>query len=127
MYSRKLFPALFRTKYPTQFLVIIICFTYACITPFILPVGAIFFFFALIVYKKQALYVYTPTYESGGILFPQAVRKTIFALIISQMTFIGYTLIRRGVYQARQSRCLIDFSYFDVHLPHQNWLLFESM
>ena len=32
-------------------------------------------------------------------MFPQAVRKTIFALIISQMTFIGYTLIRKGVYQ----------------------------
>mmetsp|Transcript_10769 Transcript_10769/g.23042 ORF Transcript_10769/g.23042 Transcript_10769/m.23042 type:complete len:1479 (+) Transcript_10769:104-4540(+) len=92
-------PIMYGWEYPTQFLVIIICFTYACITPFILPVGAIFFFFALIVYKKQALYVYTPTYESGGILFPQAVRKTIFALIISQMTFIGYTLIRRGVYQ----------------------------
>ena len=26
-------------KYPTQFLVITICFTYACITPIILPVG----------------------------------------------------------------------------------------
>ena len=78
-------------EYPTQFLAIIICFTYACMTPFVLPVGAAYFFMALLVYKKQALYVYTPTYESGGRMFPQAVSKTLFALLISQMTFIGYT------------------------------------
>jgi hypothetical protein len=91
-------------QYPTQFLVITICFTYAIITPVILPVGAIYFFFALLVYKKQALYVYTPTYDSGGLLFPQSVSKTLFALLISQLTFIGYTLIRKGVYQV----CLPD-------------------
>ena len=32
-------------------------------------------------------------------MFPQAVSKTLFALMISQLTFIGYTLIRRGVFQ----------------------------
>jgi hypothetical protein len=82
--------------YPTQFLVIIICFTYACISPLVLPVGSIYFFFALLVYKKQALYVYSPTHESGGKMFPQAISKTLFALVISQLTFIGYTLIRKG-------------------------------
>jgi hypothetical protein len=89
-------PILYGWEYPTQFLVITICFTYACITPIILPVGATYFFFALIVYKKQSLYVYTPTYDSGGSLFPQSVGKTLFALLISQLTFIGYTLIRKG-------------------------------
>lgn len=92
-------PIYYGWEYPTQFLVIIICFTYACITPFILPVGALYYFVALLVYKKQALYVYTPTYESGGRMFPQAVSKTLFALLISQLTFIGYTLIRKGVFQ----------------------------
>jgi len=92
-------PIYYGWEYPTQFLAIIICFTYACITPFILPVGAAYFFFAQIVYKKQSLYVYTPTYDSGGSMFPQAISKTLFALMISQLTFIGYTLIRKGVFQ----------------------------
>lgn len=92
-------PIYYGWEYPTQFLAIIVCFTYACITPLILPVGATYFFFAQIVYKKQSLYVYTPTYDSGGSMFPQAVSKTLFALMISQLTFIGYTLIRRGVFQ----------------------------
>lgn len=92
-------PIYYGWEYPTQFLAIIICFTYACITPLILPVGATYFFFALQVYKKQSLYVYTPTYDSGGSMFPQAISKTMFALMISQLTFIGYTLIRKGVFQ----------------------------
>lgn len=43
-----------------------ICFTYACISPIILPIGAIYFLAALIVYKKQILLVYAQEYESGG-------------------------------------------------------------
>jgi hypothetical protein len=94
-------PIYYGWEYPTQFLVIIICFTYACITPFVLPVGSVYYFFALLVYKKQALYVYSPTYESGGRMFPQAISKTLFALLISQLTFIGYSLLRKGVLQVR--------------------------
>ena len=99
-------PIYYGWEYPTQFLVIIICFTYACITPFVLFFGSAYFFAALLVYKKQALYVYTPTYESGGRMFPQAVSKTLFALLISQMTFIGYSLIRKAVFQVSFNICI---------------------
>jgi len=53
-------------EYPNQLLVIVICFTYACISPIILPIGALYFLAALVVYKKQVLLVYAPEYESGG-------------------------------------------------------------
>jgi hypothetical protein len=86
-------------EFPTQLLVIIICFTYACICPIILPVGAIFFGMALMVYKKQLLYVYTPVYESGGALFPDVCQKTLGGLICGQLTFIGYTIIRGCRYE----------------------------
>jgi hypothetical protein len=76
-------------------------------------VGSLYFFVALLVYKKQALYVYSPTYESGGKMFPQAVSKTLFALVISQLTFIGYTLIRKGT--IRQVR-LLHLSIIHLHL-----------
>ena len=36
-------------------------------------------------------------------MFPQAVTKTLLALFISQLTFIGYSLIRKNVFQVRQS------------------------
>ena len=51
---RKL-PLQYGWEYPTLFLVIIICFNYACITPVVLPAGAVYFFIALLVYKKQAM------------------------------------------------------------------------
>ena len=110
-------------EYPTQFLVIIICFTYACISPLVLPVGSLYFFVALLVYKKQALYVYSPTYESGGRMFPQAVTKTLSALLISQMTFIGYTLIRKGLYQVRTTQLFLPLCFLNC-ISH---LIFPSI
>lgn len=62
-------------EYPTQLLVIVICFTYACMSPVILLCGAIYFQLALLVYKKQILHVYTPEYEDGGQMFPSVVQR----------------------------------------------------
>ena len=44
-------PLYYGWEYPTQLLVIVICFTYACISPVILIFGAIYFAGALMVYK----------------------------------------------------------------------------
>jgi hypothetical protein len=84
-------------EFPSQLMVIMIVFTYAVICPVILPVGLLYFFFSLIVYKKQVLYVYQPIYESGGAMFPSALQRTLFALACGQLTLIGY-LITRGFY-----------------------------
>lgn len=92
---------LYGWEYPSQLLVIVICFTYACISPIILPVGAIYFFLALMVYKKQVLYVYTPIYESGGTFFPAACDRTLVGLLCGQLTFLGYIVIRKCYYQVR--------------------------
>mmetsp|Transcript_19053 Transcript_19053/g.27923 ORF Transcript_19053/g.27923 Transcript_19053/m.27923 type:complete len:1047 (+) Transcript_19053:87-3227(+) len=86
-------------EYPTQLLVIVICFTYACISPIILVFGTLYFMGALLVYKKQLLFVYTPLYESGGQLFPSVCDRTLVGLICGQITFIGYCLIRKGHHQ----------------------------
>jgi len=90
---------LYGWEYPSQLLVVVICFTYACICPIILPFGAIFFVGSLMVYKKQVLYVYTPLYESGGAMFPDACNYMLFGLLCSQTILIGYTLIRMCFYE----------------------------
>jgi len=86
-------------EYPTQLLVIVICFTYSVISPIILPIGSVYFFCALLVYKKQVLHVYTPFYESGGAMFPGACLRMLSGLICSHMTLIGYLIIRGGFLQ----------------------------
>jgi len=50
-------------EYPTLILVATICFIYSCITPVILPIGALYFCCALIVMKMQLLHVYVPRAE----------------------------------------------------------------
>lgn len=86
-------------EFPSQLLVIVIVFTYATICPVILPFGALYFMGSLVVYKKQVLYVYTPIYESGGALFPDAVQRMLFGLVCGQVVFIGYVWVRGCYYQ----------------------------
>ena len=72
------------------------------------------------VYKKQSLYVYSPTYESGGRMFPQALKKTLFALLLSQLTFIGYTLIRKGLLQVALLMPLPFLTvFFSIHMNNR--------
>jgi hypothetical protein len=68
---------------------VVIVFTYAVICPVILPVGLAYFVGALIVYKKQVLYVYTPVYESGGAMFPGVIQRSLFGLVCAQLTLLG--------------------------------------
>lgn len=86
-------------EYPNQLLVIVIMFTYATISPVILPVGALYFISAFVVYKKQMLLVFSSTYESGGVFFPTACQRTMVGLLAAQVTLIGYTVLRQGYYQ----------------------------
>ena len=86
-------------EFPTQLLVVVIVFTYAIICPVILPFGFLYFLGALMVYKKQVLYVYSPVYESGGAMFPTAVQRTLFGLVCGQMTMLGYLTTRGCFYQ----------------------------
>lgn len=86
-------------EYPNQLLVIVIMFTYATISPLILPVAAFYFASAYTVYKKQLLLVYYSTYESGGSFFPTACNRTLVGLVAAQCTLIGYTVLRLGFYQ----------------------------
>ena len=86
-------------QYPNLLFVIVICFTYACISPIILPFGAIFFLGSLLAFKKQVLLVYTPDHESGGTMFPSACYRTLMGLVCGQVTLIGYTILRSTFYQ----------------------------
>jgi hypothetical protein len=90
---------LYGWEYPNLLLVIVICFTYSCISPVILIVGAAFFAGAWLIYKNQILTVYRPTYENGGTMFPLACHRTLIGLVCGQLTLIGYTIMREGFYQ----------------------------
>ncbi|KAL7507303.1 hypothetical protein ACHAXN_004517 [Cyclotella atomus] len=99
-YPDQLYQIRYGFEYPNLLLVIVICFTYSCISPVILPVGAAFFAGSWLVYKNQILTVYKPSYESGGTMFPMACHRTLIGLVCGQLTLIGYSIMREGFYQA---------------------------
>ncbi|CAM9961549.1 unnamed protein product, partial [Laminaria digitata] len=81
--------------YPTLLLVLVVCFIYAVISPFIMPAGAVFFGVAYIV-----LYVYVPKYESGGVFWFSVYPRVLIGLGLAQLTLAGYVLVRGGYSQA---------------------------
>ena len=83
-------------QYPNILLVMSICFTYASIAPVVLPVGAIYFFFAFHVYKLQFVHVISSRYQAGGSLFPAACSLAIIGLTGGQLTLIGFLSLREG-------------------------------
>ena len=109
---------LYGWEYPTQLFVIVICFTYSIISPIILPVGAVYFFGALMVYKMQAMHVYTAEYESGGDLFPSVCHRTLVGLTCGQLTLLGYVSLRVGL-GAWQPFALIPLPIFTLYIMNR--------
>lgn len=110
-------------EYPNQLLIIVIMFTYATISPVILPVGALYFLAAFVVYKKQLLLVFSSTYESGGVFFPTACHRTLVGLVAAQVTLIGYTVLRQGFYQPL---VLLPLPFYTVAMMTSFKHLFED-
>lgn len=50
-------PVWYGWEYPNQLMVIVICFTYACISPVVLIFGSVFFLMSLVVYKSKVFAV----------------------------------------------------------------------
>jgi len=82
--------------YPDQLFVVLIIFIYSVISPIILPVGFVYFWFATTVFKYQILNCYIPSYESGGCFFFHVYNHTLVALVTAQLTLLGYLILKEG-------------------------------
>lgn len=105
-------------KYGAQdLLVVVLLMTYSVMTPLILVPGLLFFAIAAVVYRHQFLYVYTPIFESGGLLWPRFYRRTLFSLFILQFTMTGLFFIKRTYLQAYCTLALSAATYvFKIHM-----------
>lgn len=81
----------------------------------IAPLTYIFFFFffalAYIVYTHQALHVYIPFYDSGGIFFFPVYSYLLWALIASQYIVFGFLLVKEAWSPAALTFLLPIFTY----------------
>lgn len=71
--------------YADNLFVFSITMTFCLVAPLILPVSFLFFFGALVVYKRQLLFVYENEFESGGAFWPRVYTRMVIALYFMQV------------------------------------------
>ncbi|XXG74710.1 hypothetical protein AAC387_Pa07g3362 [Persea americana] len=88
----------FVTRVPNDMLIITIALCYSVIAPLIIPFGVVYFGLGWLVLRNQALKVYVPTYESNGRMWPHMHARILAALVIYQITMIGYFSVKKFYY-----------------------------
>ncbi|GLJ44443.1 hypothetical protein SUGI_0932320 [Cryptomeria japonica] len=88
----------YATRVPNDMLVMTIALCYAVLAPMIIPFAILYFAVGWLVLRNQALNVYVPSYESYGRMWPHIQIRIIAALILSQLTMIGYFSVKEFVY-----------------------------
>lgn len=84
--------------YPDIMMILMIMFTYSCISPMILPFCLAFFGVSYIVFKYQLLYVFEPSFESGGFMWYTIFGRSLICLMGGVIALICYLGIRQTFY-----------------------------
>ncbi|KAK1279497.1 hypothetical protein QJS04_geneDACA017710 [Acorus gramineus] len=88
----------YATRVPNDLLVVTIVLCYSVIAPIIIPFGVAYFGLGWLVLRNQALKVYVPAYESYGRMWPHMQARILAAIIIYQLTMIGYFSVKKFYY-----------------------------
>jgi hypothetical protein len=103
--------------YTTTLMVLVMAFLFAAIAPLVYPFAAMFFALAYVVYSHNALHVYVPQYETGGIFFFPAVTRLLGGLVATQLTLVGFLLVKRAYGAAAVSLALpVGTNYFAFYV-----------
>ncbi|KAF9976959.1 hypothetical protein BGZ73_007363 [Actinomortierella ambigua] len=90
----RLFAVNFGVTFPPQVLMFCIGILYSTMAPLVLPFVSWYFTVYYFVYRHQFLYVYNQPIDSGGLIFPIAVKQAFTGIFISQITQIGLYILR---------------------------------
>eukprot|EP00271_Cylindrocystis_brebissonii_P014221 TRINITY_DN35505_c0_g1_i1.p1 TRINITY_DN35505_c0_g1~~TRINITY_DN35505_c0_g1_i1.p1 ORF type:complete len:740 (-),score=176.05 TRINITY_DN35505_c0_g1_i1:736-2955(-) len=82
---------------PQDLLIVTLGLCYAVIAPMILPFTILYFVFNWAIMKNQVLNVYRAEWESHGRMWPHMHNRILAALILSQITCLGYFGIKKFV------------------------------
>eukprot|EP01033_Poteriospumella_lacustris_P000880 gene880-633_t len=88
------------TALPSELYLVCIMLLYWIIAPFLLLVSTIYFGANYVALKYNFVYVMTRSYESGGQFWYGLYDNSMFALLVSSVTFLVYVSIKEGTFQA---------------------------
>lgn len=85
---------------PTLMYFLVLCITYWTIAPILVGILALIFLYSTISWKYKMLYVYAAQYEAGGMYWYGLYKYTMYALVASTLTMIGYMGLKEGAAQS---------------------------
>lgn len=89
-FKNRRIPLDYSTWYPVTMLGFVITIVYSTIYPIIVPFAALYFWFGHLIFRYQILYVYSPSYETGGQFFEVfTLNKMFLGMYIQQVTTFG--------------------------------------
>jgi len=106
--------------YSTILMVVTFGLLFAVIAPLSYVFVTVYLIIAYLIYTHQALHVYVPMYDSGGIFFFPIYCYLLWALIASQATVFGFLLVKKAWLQAAATFLAPVGTYF-----FKNFLLDE--
>ncbi|XP_074272506.1 CSC1-like protein ERD4 [Silene latifolia] len=88
----------YATRVPNDLLILTIVLCYSVIAPLILVFGVFYFGLGWLILRNQALKVYVPSYESYGRMWPHLHTRFLAALLLYQVTMLGYFSAKEFIY-----------------------------
>lgn len=88
----------YATRFPGDMLILTLVLCYSVIAPLIIPFGLAYFGLGWLVLRNQALKVYVPSFESYGRMWPHMHTRVVAALLLYQVTMVGFFGIKEFVY-----------------------------
>jgi hypothetical protein len=85
---------------PSYLFVLCIVLTYMTIAPLVSLLGALYFSLFYAVLKFKFLFVFVPSFETGGSFFFDLHAFSMRGLLVSAVTMVGYMAVKEGVAQA---------------------------
>jgi len=80
--------------YTSHLMILVILFLFAAVSPLVYIFALLYFIIAYFVTVHNALHVYTPKYEAGGLFFYPIISYTLSALTATQVTLFAFLLVK---------------------------------
>lgn len=88
----------YHTSVPSDLLVVTLTLSYSVIAPMILVFAFLYFAIGWLVMRNSALNVYVPEWESNGRMWPHIHNRILVALLVSQITALGFFAVKKFPY-----------------------------
>ncbi|XP_027085819.2 CSC1-like protein ERD4 isoform X1 [Coffea arabica] len=88
----------YATRFPNDMLIVTLVFCYSVIAPIIIPFGVVYFGLGWLVLRNQVLKVYVPSFESYGRMWPHIFIRIMSALLLYQVTMLGFLGVKKFPY-----------------------------